>query len=717
MDLRKQHLICTYLLLCLGTTALWLSETNQIAPYPLVVGLCAVAAYFFTDRFRLMELPHIVSNLLAIVIMFTIFRELWVGSQNAMIALGHFLVYLQVVKFFRQKQASDFAMMYINSMLQICIGCIITPQLAFGITLFAYFCLALWTLLLFQLARPHLSEPITQTPRRMPTRSLLVTGVKLGLFSLPAAIVLFWVVPRSGTVKFSPGRNQDPATAALTTGFTKTVSLGEMAKVMENPDVVFRFRCYDRNGQEKEPSPMQLWRGGVMTNYLSDHWEPAPRYALRASYRRFEPVAPAQFDTRFEIELDWHDAALFPPEPLKWAACNEDLGTLLMHRMEGRLEFRGRPAGLEQEDTQFRYEAATFTDSADQQAFMTQQYLFLTQKDPLDLTVVRETAQRLTSDLQEDDVKGKINRILQYLNDPANFTYTLDLTRVDRSLDPIEDFLVNTKRGHCEYFASALALMLRAVGVSTRLVNGFKGWDYSETTGYYEVRQLHAHAWVEAYLPDEARWVTLDPSPVEGREAAVASVRSSWFSLSELANTASEVWAFYIVGFNDVSQQRFIESASMRLSNLREWLRSFLMEIASLGVQQPRQLAAPIGIFVVLVTLLALLLKNFRKVLGWLRRQTRSSTKGATATSLPVYDEWLRLLDQIGYVRDSHQTPKEFAQQVQQQFNGSSSFPADFPLTMAELYYRVRFGGTPITVEESQSYRAALEQFRTHVRS
>ena len=71
---------------------------------------------------------------------------------------------------------------------------------------------------------------------------------------------------------------------------------------------------------------------------------------------------------------------------------------------------------------------------------------------------------------------------------------------IDPQLDPVEDFLVKRKKGHCEYFASALALLLRSIDIPARMVNGFKGGDWNNLTQSMNVRQKHAHSWVEAYV-------------------------------------------------------------------------------------------------------------------------------------------------------------------------------------------------------------------------
>ena len=94
---------------------------------------------------------------------------------------------------------------------------------------------------------------------------------------------------------------------------------------------------------------------------------------------------------------------------------------------------------------------------------------------------------------------------------------------VDPKLDPVEDFLVNRKEGHCEYFASALALLLRSIDIPARMVNGFKGGDWNELAQVMNVRQKHAHSWVEAYIGAGSGRATRSGSPSTRRPARSAN--------------------------------------------------------------------------------------------------------------------------------------------------------------------------------------------------
>ena len=128
----------------------------------------------------------------------------------------------------------------------------------------------------------------------------------------------------------------------------------------------------------------------------------------------------------------------------------------------------------------------------------------------------------------------------QLLRDSGEYDYTLNMEVENPDRDPVEEFLTVRKRGHCEYFASALALMLRSVGIPSRLVTGFKGADFHESEGYYEVQQRHGHVWVEAFVDDE--WIVLDPTP-GAREESVRQVAANAGFWKNAKNSISSLWS------------------------------------------------------------------------------------------------------------------------------------------------------------------------------
>jgi transglutaminase-like putative cysteine protease len=112
-------------------------------------------------------------------------------------------------------------------------------------------------------------------------------------------------------------------------------------------------------------------------------------------------------------------------------------------------------------------------------------------------------------------------RLLEAWLKGPDFTYTLAMPEVDTKT-PVVDFVLRARRGHCEYFAAALTLLLRGLGHPARIVRGFRGGDYQATRGTWLVRGTHYHAWTEMYL-DGIGWARLDPTPADGDAVDVAS--------------------------------------------------------------------------------------------------------------------------------------------------------------------------------------------------
>ena len=161
-----------------------------------------------------------------------------------------------------------------------------------------------------------------------------------------------------------------------------------------------------------------------------------------------------------------------------------------------------------------------------------------------------------------DAIARRAHALEAYLRDSGKFSYSLRMDVVDPTLDPVEDFLVNRKEGHCEYFASALALLLRSIDIPSRIVNGFKGGDWNDLTQTLNVRQKHAHSWVEAYAGPEPNsekipiWIVLDPTPGNAADESIAHVGGIAGNFRPITDVIRHIWVFYIVGYDGERQRR-----------------------------------------------------------------------------------------------------------------------------------------------------------------
>ena len=188
------------------------------------------------------------------------------------------------------------------------------------------------------------------------------------------------------------------------------------------------------------------------------------------------------------------------------------------------------------------------------------------------------------------------------MNQSDRFEYSLQGQPRDPALDPIEDFIANHPRGHCEYFATALALMLRSQGIPTRVVVGYKCEDWNKLGKFYQVRQSDAHAWVEAYLtpqdiPQQLRWghgprrwsggawLRLDPTPGSRDLLAGGKDLSKW---QQGLNWINSLWSDYVMEMDRQRQQEAIYQPAIKaIKDLahnmftRKWWRSVLDKIGN----------------------------------------------------------------------------------------------------------------------------------------
>lgn len=134
-------------------------------------------------------------------------------------------------------------------------------------------------------------------------------------------------------------------------------------------------------------------------------------------------------------------------------------------------------------------------------------------------------------------------RVEQYLT--TQFVYRLGVTLAPGA-DPLEDFLLTQRQGHCEYFAASMAVLLGILGIPSRVVTGFQRGEWNEMGKFYTVRQRDAHSWVEAYFPGSG-WVAFDPSPRSDFERR-AFRPGGW--ITKVVDALRVRWNLYVIRYN-----------------------------------------------------------------------------------------------------------------------------------------------------------------------
>jgi transglutaminase-like putative cysteine protease len=313
----------------------------------------------------------------------------------------------------------------------------------------------------------------------------------------------------------------------------------------------------------------------------------------------------------------------------------------------------------------------------------------------------------------------KVARALtRYLATSGEYTYTLELRHDDPDLDPTVDFLCNVKQGHCERYAGGLALLLRSLGIPSRVVMGFRGQE-SQEDGTYLVRHSLAHSWVEA--------LAIRPTVVPGRPAVVKDEHSRewpryWLSLDPTpAGEAPPPPPFSLTRFWENCRQAgwsfwrelILDYSADRQQGLLEDLWEKLVPSRGQPDRGWRRWLA-VGELVLLAWLSLLVMRRCR----W-RLRARRREASARGQVVPFYGRLLAILARgCGLRPRPAQTPREFAAAVQGHLSAAvGAVLAELPVRLAALLYRVRYGNGALTEEERRAIEEQLDQLESALRA
>ncbi|MGH9804292.1 MAG: DUF4129 domain-containing transglutaminase family protein, partial [Candidatus Acidiferrales bacterium] len=283
-------------------------------------------------------------------------------------------------------------------------------------------------------------------------------------------------------------------------------------------------------------------------------------------------------------------------------------------------------------------------------------YLQLPAIDPR----VAALAQQLTRDF--DNPYDKAREIERYLR--TQFGYTLEMPSEPQA-DPIAHFLFERRRGHCEYFAASMAVLLRTVGIPSRMVNGFLTGEYNDVGANYIVRAQDAHTWVEVYFPGVG-WAEFDPTPPDPNPPAL----TWWTTVRHYYDAFDMFWDEWVINYDESHQfalAREVRDAVLWARQNRRWFqqkrRDLTAEMQALGERiRESPYSAPIGAGLVLA---ALLVARGRSLVGYVKTLRLLHGNGGRelnpAEATVLYQRLLRTLRRRGFRKSPGQTPLEFA--------------------------------------------------------
>jgi transglutaminase-like putative cysteine protease len=305
----------------------------------------------------------------------------------------------------------------------------------------------------------------------------------------------------------------------------------------------------------------------------------------------------------------------------------------------------------------------------------TAETLALPPLDPRIIDLARSQVSGLTGD------GARAEALLGYLR--RGFDYSLE-PGPSGSQDPLARFLFQTRRGHCEYFASAYAVMLRAVGIPSLVVTGYAGGEWNSYGSYFLVRQSDAHSWVEAFV--DGAWRTYDPTPpVAPRERGLRR------RLAEAVDALQMRWYRYVINYT--LEDQAVAALSLRDASQRLWQRLAHDWRApfSPGGERAGDSGLPWRAAAFALSIAALAVWAWRR-----RKQPDDSGAGATPVGTRSYLRLLRALAEHGLEKRAAETPLEFYRRVAP---GLAAHSADVARITA-LYHAARFSGRPPASDE-----------------
>jgi transglutaminase-like putative cysteine protease len=536
-----------------------------------------------------------------------------------------------------------------------------------------------------------------------------------GLVALP----LFFLTPRSDGVRWQLGRHREVGYSA-----DLSIDVGRVGELQTSQEVAFEVTVTDAaTGAPRDDFPTdQRWRGTGYTEYHNGRWSRSKPGGWLTDQRVVPAsdggtailpnLGPGTLTLEYRLSPELQRGAqgsvlLADPIVFDWGK-PPPLVTLFARRDRSGVLTK---SGIQQWDTSFntpivkvsQYRQA-YQIPADRtlgvpfekrEPIPNHEDAFAPLRDPSRGSVhqietfAKRTLNRLAQEeripkdvlarrennqnaLDPADYRVVAEALRDFLAHGGEYTYSLTTTRSAKGIDPIEDFLLNTKTGHCERFASALVLMLRSVGIPSMFVLGFKGCD-PVGEGKYLVRQEQAHAWAEAVIPTgDGRWqiLSLDPSPTGAEDSSGVSVVGLW---EAARTTGRRLFSDYIIGLTPDSQQRLVAVAE----------------------DTAAQNGPVLGVLAAMVLGLGAIARFAGRRL---RRARPVSGVEVPSDAAPWFTRMVALLNGDGRGLAPGQTPAEYARRAATELARDPALAAvaDVPVAVALAVYEVRFAGRPL---------------------
>ena len=657
-----------YLLVVCGFGAL-ASTGGLDLPSLVLVGLAlALRGYQLLTR-REFAISEWWTTFLTLIYVVVGLADYFFLSRSFLATTVHLALFLIVVRLFSLQRTRDHYMLAALSFGMVLAAAVLTVGSVFLFSFAAFLLVAIVTFVLMEMrhsvaAEQNAQDPRVAAPARRMAYGLLAIAPALMLMILAGSFLIFFLLPRISSrymSAYSP-------TSDVSTGFTDRVELGRIGQIQQSSAVVMHIEIQN----DLQGAYDLKWRGVALSDFDGKVWT--------NSYHQTQLRPRGDGSYRLAPLVDPRAVSAVASRSIRYRVLMEPVGTTVFFLAERPQSLEGNfrqvttdPGGavydLDTDHPINRYEAESQLPVIDSEELRLaantappalDKYLEL---PPLDLRISK-LAEEITA--QAPSNYDKAVALEQYLS--THFGYTLQLPRT-QPRDPVANFLFERKTGHCEYFASSMAVMLRSLHIPSRIVTGFHGGEFNDLTGQYVVRASDAHSWVEAYFPGSG-WISFDPTP-----AGSLPTRSGWSRLRLYADAAASFWREWIINY-DIGHQRtlghdaatntrhFIDEVRLWIQHqhraMLRWARSAHQHIAKFPA---RWLGGLFGCVAILIVLLNLP----RMVSGLRNRSLRAHPERAPREAAALwYDRMVVRMAKLGWRKAPAQTPLDFVAAIQQ---------------------------------------------------
>ena len=720
-SIERYFQISLFLLLITGFVTLAGTGKLDLFSVVFVLGALGVRAVQLA-RQKQFVIPERWTTAFTLVYVLVYAVDYFLVSRDFVNATIHLVLFGMVVKVFSVHRDRDLLYLGVLSFLMVLAASVLTVNTIFlgGFALFLLVAIA--TFISFEMRRAARAadsvQPLNALPSRVRPRvarvnsALSRTALVLAVTILLGATVLFFFLPRiSGGYLGAFTRGSDPVS-----GFRDNIQLGQIGRIQQSSQIVMHLQISgERNGFDGK------LRGSVLSRFDGKSWADSPRY-MNMMYSRL-----GRFDLSNEtLAADPYLVQVAEDrqsQAMPFRILMEPTMSSVLFLPKGALELEGNFRQIAYDSAQSYInldgthppnaywgvanvtparEAALRAAGTDYPTRIATRYLQLPPLDPR----IEQLARSVTASSATPYDKARAIEV--YLQ--QNYGYTLDLPS-ESPADPLANFLFVRRQGHCEYFASAMAIMLRTLGIPTRVATGFRGGEYNDLTGSYIIRGRDAHAWVEVYFPNQG-WITFDPTAY-----APAQEPSLFGRLRLYADAMNEFWHEWIVNYDFAHQRTLTTSITnesmQRGASIRDRLASFYQQLLQSArrtqqrftesPQRQSRWALTLAGFMVLLVLGPRIAKLLRT-----RQLLLNPQRAPEAAASLWYNRATHHLAQYGWKKVPSQTPAEFARTIdhrairktveeftehyeQARFGQSANSASRLP----ELYARLKTHGSP----------------------